>query len=106
MKRGSWAELLVREALAIRREVFGNQHPDTLGTVNNLGGLLVEEGKLTEAKPLLREALACNRETLGNGHPDTVRSINKLGHLLRKQGKKALARSRGNVGSRHPTTLH
>lgn len=47
--------------------------------MNNLGGLLQEQGELEAAAQLYREALAARRETLGDLHPRTITSINNLG---------------------------
>ena len=40
---------LYREALAVRRRVLGDAHPDTLISMNNLGVLLQDQGELEEA---------------------------------------------------------
>ena len=39
------------------RAQLGDDHPDTLTSINNLGALLQAQGKLAEAEPLLRECL-------------------------------------------------
>ena len=39
------------------RAQFGDDHLDTLSSINNLGMLLETQGKLVEAEPLLRECL-------------------------------------------------
>ena len=108
------AELLVREVLEVLRATLGNRHPDTLGSINNLGLLLKDKGDLAAAEPLLREALEVQRETLGDRHPSTLGSINNLGLLLKdKDGlaaaepllREALEGMRETLGSRHPSTL-
>lgn len=38
------AEQLFRETLAARKETFGDRHPDTLSSMNNLGTLLAATG--------------------------------------------------------------
>ena len=38
------AEPLCREALKVQRETLGNRHPNTLTSINNLGGLLLAKG--------------------------------------------------------------
>ena len=42
------------QALAIRREVLGEHHPDTATSLNNLGSLLQAMGDLACRPPLLR----------------------------------------------------
>ena len=44
-----------REALAVRRRTLGDEHPDTLVSINNLANLLSDQGKLGDAEPLSRE---------------------------------------------------
>ena len=87
------ARPLYEEALQASRETLGDRHPDTLGSINNLGMLLKAQGSLDEARPLLEEALRACRETLGDRHPDTLMSIGNLGSLLKAsgRGKEALA---------------
>ena len=52
-------------ACAPGRAKLGDQHPDTLTSVNNLSLLLQDQGKLEEAEPLLREALDGRRSPSG-----------------------------------------
>jgi len=102
------------EALSIRRRVLGDEHPDTLISINNMGFLLLAEGKLTEAEPFYREALETSRGVLGDEHPDTLRSITNMGYLLQSQGRlaeaephyrEALEGFRRVLGDKHPLTL-
>jgi tetratricopeptide (TPR) repeat protein len=67
--------------------VLGNDHTDTLASINNLATFLKEQGKLTEAEPLNREAVKGFRRFLGDDHPDTVKSIINLAVVLYDQGK-------------------
>ena len=110
----SEAEPLYREALAGRRKALGDDHPDTLGSVNNFACLLQDQGKLSEAEPLYRKALAGRRKALGDDHPDTLTSLSNFAILLKAQGKlseaeplyrDALAGRRKALGNEHPDTL-
>ncbi|MBK8269927.1 MAG: serine/threonine protein kinase [Planctomycetes bacterium] len=76
-----------KEALAIRRSKLGNDHPDTLTSINKMGMLLQDQGKLGEAEPLYRESLKGRRRVLGDEHRDTIASINNMGLYLQLQGK-------------------
>jgi hypothetical protein len=58
--------------------VLGEEHPDTLTTMKNLGVLLFEAGDLESAIPLLRESLAGRRKILGENHPDTIATAELL----------------------------
>jgi tetratricopeptide (TPR) repeat protein len=81
------AEPYYRDALEKRRRVLGEEHPDTLTSINNMGVLLESQGKLAEAEPYYRDALEKRRRVLGEEHPDTLSSINNMGVLLQSQGK-------------------
>ncbi|EOD12957.1 hypothetical protein EMIHUDRAFT_452118 [Emiliania huxleyi CCMP1516] len=107
-------EALLREALEASRETLGDNHPDTLTSINNLGMLLEAKGDLDGAEALLREALEARRETLGDRHPRTLTSIYNLGSLLQDKGdlegaealkREALEGQRETLGDRHPNTL-
>jgi serine/threonine protein kinase len=78
---------LEQQALATRRRLLGEEHPDTLVAINSVGILLNAQGELSEAEPYLREALEKRRRILGEEHPDTLNSLNSLGGLLLNQGK-------------------
>ena len=49
---------MYREALAMRRKLLGNEHPDVATTLNGLAWVLAVKGKLAEAETMYREALA------------------------------------------------
>jgi hypothetical protein len=54
---GVEAENLHREALARRRKLFGDGHPDVGDSVKNLASVLYAQGKLTEAEALIEEEM-------------------------------------------------
>jgi eukaryotic-like serine/threonine-protein kinase len=91
---------LLNEALAMRRQVLGHEHPKVAVTLVELSRTYVDHGLTAEAEPLLREALAIRRKALGNGHRETGVSLNDLGQLLRERGDLAQAEAlfRENVG--------
>jgi len=105
---------LQEAALQTRRDELGDDHPDTLISIGNMGFLLQSQGKLTEAEPYYREALEGQRRVLGDDHPDTLRSIDNKARLLKAHGKfaeaetyvrEALAGYRRILGDDHPNTL-
>jgi non-specific serine/threonine protein kinase/serine/threonine-protein kinase len=94
--------------------VLGEEHPDTLTTIANMGFLLQAQGKLAEAEPYWREALEKSRRVLGEEHPNTLIFMNNMGFLLQAQGKldqaepyyrEALEKRRRVLGEEHPNTL-
>lgn len=66
---------------------MGDEHPSTLISINNFGGLLQKQGKLAEAEPLLREGLEGSRRALGDAHRDTLIAINGMSSLLQELGQ-------------------
>jgi serine/threonine protein kinase/tetratricopeptide (TPR) repeat protein len=105
---------LQEEALETRREQLGDNHPDTLNSIDGMGVLLLRMGRFDDAMPYLAEALERRRRVLSDAHPDTLSSINNVGTLLRSTGKyeeamphyrTALELRRRVLGDDHPDTL-
>jgi len=105
---------LQEQALAIRRRELGEQHPDTLGSMDALGYLLTNQGKYADAEPILRSALDGRRRILGTANRDTLTTMTRLGELLRLFGKldessqllrESLASSQAELGADDRETL-
>ncbi len=111
-----------QQAFEVRRRELGDDHSDSLVSINNLGQLLQNQGKDAEAEALFREALEGRRRTLGDEHPDTLTLISNLGQVIRygdlllaknvarKAEREALIREalegrRRTLGDDHPDTL-
>jgi tetratricopeptide (TPR) repeat protein len=71
--RGQYAvaEPLYQQALEVRRQVLGEQHPDFAPSLGNLAGLYSETGRSEQAEPLCQQALEVLRQVLGPNHPHT-----------------------------------
>lgn len=65
------AEPLYDEALMIRRQVLGADHPDTASSLNNLAGLYHAQRRYVEAAPMVMEAVEIMERVLGAEHPNT-----------------------------------
>ncbi len=94
--------------------MLGEEHPETLASINNMGLLLRAQGKLAEAEPYWREALEKSRRVLGEEHPHTLTSINNMGVLLLNQrrlaeaepySREAMEKARRLLGTEHPDAL-
>lgn len=106
------AEEYLRESLAMRRELFGEQpHPDLAENINNLALLLMESGRYDESEVLYLESLAMTRRLYGEKHPSLANGLNNLGLLYRAQGQpdqasksyqESLAMRRDLFGEEHP----
>lgn len=103
-----------KDALEIRRRLLGDDHVDTLISINHMGTLLRDQGKLSEAEAYYREALEKCRSVLGDEHEETIASISNMGNLLMQQDKlaeaepllrDALEKHRRVLGDEHPHTL-
>jgi len=80
-------EDLFVQVMDTRKKVLGLEHPDTLGSMNNLALLLANQGKYDEAEPICQQTLQLREKVLGLEHPDTLISMNNLALLLDNQGK-------------------
>ena len=75
------------ERFARRRRVLGADHPDTLGSANNLAEDLRRLGEYQAARELDEDTLAHRRRVLGDDHPDTRRSVRNLAADLHALGE-------------------
>ncbi|HWS98796.1 MAG TPA: tetratricopeptide repeat protein [Pyrinomonadaceae bacterium] len=107
------AEPLYLQALEISKEVLGERHSYTAGSLNNLAGLYYRRGSYEEAEPLYLQALEIRKEVSGEKHPDTAISINNLALLYRAQDsyekaeplyRRALEMWKELLGEKHPDT--
>ncbi|GAB5533924.1 MAG: serine/threonine-protein kinase [Rubricoccaceae bacterium] len=103
-----------REALAIRRDVFGDKHPRVAQSLSYLGWALQSQGRADEAEPLYREALEIRRAAFGAEHTSVANSLLMLGESLTLQGNTesglrlegaAVRTFRTVLGPDHPSTL-
>ena len=71
--RGQYAEaaLLFQEDLSIRRDILGEDHPDTAPATTTWPRPSAQ-GKYAEAEAMHRRALAIRLKALGEDHPDTA----------------------------------
>jgi tetratricopeptide (TPR) repeat protein len=111
--RYSEAEPLYQQALSIREQQLGPDHPNTATTLNNLAVLYRSQGKYEQAEPLYVRALRIREEQLGPAHPDIAQSLNNLASLYKSQGKyeqaeplyiRALCICEEQLGASHPYT--
>ncbi len=104
---------LHKQALAIRKTVLGENHPDTAISLNNLAVLYYSQGDYTRALPLYEQALKIDQTVSGENHPETATSLNNLAELYRSQGddaralplfEQALAIKQTVLGANHSST--
>lgn len=101
-------------ALAIHRRELGDDHPDTMQSMNDLGRVLRMLGRFADAEPIYKEALDRRRRVLGAEHLDTLSSVNNYAGILERLGryaeaeplfKETLDGRRRLLGADHPSTI-
>jgi tetratricopeptide (TPR) repeat protein/transcriptional regulator with XRE-family HTH domain len=101
-------------AYDVRRDKFGDDHPDTLSSASNVAGSLWWLGDYQGARALDEDTLARRRRILGEDHPDTLTSADQLANDLfglgdyrqaRDLREDTLRRRRRILGDDHPYTL-
>jgi tetratricopeptide (TPR) repeat protein len=83
---------ILEEALAMRRRLLGDRHPDVGRTINNLAVTLYWMGDYERAEPLLGEALSIWLETYGEEAAVTASVRHNLGQVLLDRGEPEAAR--------------
>jgi len=104
------AQPLLERALAIRRSLYGGDHPEVASSLDNIAQLLRRKGDYEAAGALVREALAMRRALQGDNHPDVAESVNSLAQVLHDRGdfeaaeplyRQALRMRRAAFGAEH-----
>ena len=105
------AEPLIRRALDISRDSWGNQHPVVAVHLNNLAMLLSFTNRVEEAEQLMRQALEIDKTTLGDQHPVLAVHLSSMARLLRytkrineaeRLMRRALEIGQATLGSQDP----
>ena len=108
------AEAQLQQALALHRQVFGDNDPNTLKTISQLGEMTLLQGNYPKAEALLAKTSELQRKILGPESPDTLESTNGLATAYEHEGKytqaeplfrQTLAIRRRLLGPDHRATL-
>jgi hypothetical protein len=101
-------------AYEVRRDTFGDDHPDTLTSASNLALNLWLLGDMQRARRLDEDTLARRHRILGEDHPDTLTSASQLANDLfglgaylqaRELQEETLSRRSRILGDDHFDTL-
>ncbi|KAK4097173.1 hypothetical protein N658DRAFT_561942 [Parathielavia hyrcaniae] len=84
---------MYQRALEGKEKALGRDHTSTLDTVNNLGVLYADQGRLAEAESMYQRALEGKEKALGRDHTSTLDTVNNLGLLYKDQGRLTEAES-------------
>ncbi len=66
-----------KKGLQIWQNVFGENHPNTSISYNNLADIYVKQGKYKQAEGLHKRSLQIREQVLGEDYPDTAIGYNK-----------------------------
>jgi len=108
------AKELLWRAFEGRQSELGDEHPDTLASLDALAHLLVIGlGEIDEAEDLYRQAINTRQRVLGLYHPDTLRDVHALACVVEDfdldEAKqlfwRAAAGRERELGREHPDTL-
>lgn len=113
---GKWsdAEKLSIKAIEIQKEIWGEDHPNTLTSMSNLAINIWKQGRWEEAEKLGAHVMEIRKLKLGADHPDTLTSMGNLGAIFWKQGRFEEAEKleeyvmetrKLTLGADHPNTL-
>ncbi len=81
------AEIIYREALAMKKRLLGERDGSVALGMNNLAAALEAQGKYEEAEDLYRKALALKREIYPSPDRGIAISLNNLAVLLQNTGR-------------------
>ena len=87
------AEIMYLWTLREYEKAWGAEHTSTLDTVNNLGMLYANQGKMAEAEAMYLRALQGKEKVWGVEHTSTLDTVNNLGVLYADRGKMAEAKA-------------
>jgi len=113
---GRWkeAEELEVQVMETRKRVLGEEHPDTLTSIDSLASTYRNQGRWKEAEELEVQVMETRKRVLGEEHPDTLTSIGSLASTFWCQGRwkeaeelqvQVIETSKRVLGQEHPDTL-
>ena len=81
------AERLLRQAVEMRRTLFGPTHPSVGAAMHYHGTTLRAQGKIVESERVLQEAVQVLRTAHPGGHRELALTIRSLGKTLQRAGR-------------------
>ena len=116
-EKGSITEAveLSEMVMKVRKKILGQEHRETLGSMNIVGLLYDLIGRWKEAEELWVQVIDISKRVLGEQHLDTLNSIANLALTYRNQGRwkeaeelqvQIIKISKRVLGEEHPNTLN
>ena len=112
--RNREASQLRQRTLEARKRVLGDEHPDTLLSINDLAESYFILGRYQEALQLNQQALEVQKRILNDEHPNTLKSMHNVFRLYSQLGQYPEAIQLGKqtvearlriLGPAHPATI-
>jgi Tfp pilus assembly protein PilF len=76
------------DAMRIRKEVFGVDHPETAASFRNIGVVMEKQGRLMEAMEMFEVAMEHFKRVFGETHERVAMCRRDMLGVLEKQAKK------------------
>ena len=73
---------MFEKVYTLRCKILGEEHPDTLTTLNNLATTYYQLGDLEKAAEMFEKVYSLFCKILGEEHPDTLSVQNNLAYIL------------------------
>lgn len=108
------AGYLLNNAWLINKNLYGENHPETLSVVDHYGLLLISTGEFRQAEELLNRSLEIKKNTPAFSQASIAQTLSTLAYAKRRMGNldeaEELYRQSYNIresvlGSEHPLTL-
>jgi serine/threonine protein kinase/tetratricopeptide (TPR) repeat protein len=78
---------ILEKSLAIKRQVYGEEHAEVAAGLHTLAVLYDTQGKYQEAESLFRQSLAIKEKVYGKDHVEVAKSLNSIAVVDWNQGK-------------------
>jgi tetratricopeptide (TPR) repeat protein len=108
------AEELQVQVMQTTKRVLGDEHPDTLTSIDNLASTYWKQGRWKEAEELQMQVMQTTKSVLGDDHLDTLISMANLALTYSDQGRwkeaeelqvQVMQTTERMLGDEHPDTL-
>ena len=75
------------QVMETRKQVLGEEHPDSLISMGSLASMYRSQGRWKEAEELEVQVMETRKWVLGEEHPDSLISMGNLASMYRSQGR-------------------
>lgn len=108
------AEELFLQVMETTKRVLGDEHPETLISMNNLSFIYSKQSQWKEAEELFVQVMEMRNRVLGDEHPNTLLSMGNLALTYNNQGRwkeaeelevQVMETRKTKLGVDHPDTM-